>query len=243
MKFFDLVNKTVCPLKLTCDVCGFETFDDNNICERCAKKMPKNDGATCPICGRKNFADEICMECKDGVPRYKKGVSAFVYEDNVVKLIGKFKHGSGYLKEFFADELCEKIKLLPPYDCIVYVPMTKKAERRRGYNQSKLLALAVSKRTGVPVISGAVVKIKGTSLQKALSKKERFENVAGCFKVVKKDEVKGKAVLVVDDILTTGATASELTRVLLKAGAKTVYIATVASTDYKLLPSENASDI
>lgn len=242
MKLLDLLSEKLFPRDFTCDICGVETFGVN-LCADCAKKTPFNYGATCPVCGRKTIADGICLECKDQMPPFKQGVSALVYEDNAVVLISKFKNGKTYLKEFFADMLCGKVGLLPPFDCIVFVPMLTKAERRRGYNQGRLLAHALSKRVGVPVIDNALVKIKETEAQKALSKKERFENVKGCFKVKSKDEIKGKTVLIVDDILTTGATASEITRVLLKAGTKEVFLATVASVDYKILNTQNASDI
>lgn len=242
MRFLDLVRENLFPDKFTCDICGVESFG-SNLCPDCTKKTPQNCGATCQICGRRTVIDGICLECKEQAPPYKRGVSAFVYEDYVIVLIAKFKNGKAYLKEFFADELVKKVALLPPFDCIVYVPMLKKAEKRRGYNQSRLLAYALSKRVGVPVIDDALVKVKENKVQKSLSAKERFKNIEGCFKVNKRDELRGKTVLVVDDILTTGATAMEMTKVLLKAGVKCVYLATVASVDYKMLKLENASDL
>ena len=75
--------------------------------------------------------------------------------------------------------------------------------------------------------------MKDTDAQKALSQKERRKNLKGCFEVVKRKEVAGKRVLVVDDVLTTGATADEVTKTLIKAGAAVVYVATVASVERK----------
>lgn len=242
MKFFNLLKENLFPDNYTCDICGVETFG-TNLCADCLKKTPFNNLATCPVCGRRTVRPEICLECKEESPPFKKGVSALVYEDNACVLISKFKNGKGYLKEYFADLLFEKVAYLSRFDCIVYVPMLKKAERLRGYNQSKLLALALSERVNVPVIKDALVKVKETGEQKSLSKKERKENIAGCFKVAKKEEIKGKSILLVDDVLTTGATAFEITKILLKAGARTVYFATVASVEYKVIKRENASDI
>jgi len=230
------VRDVLFPSDLTCDICGRETFGAN-LCEDCLKTLVLNDKASCPVCGRKTVQAEICMECKIRPPRFKRAVSAFSYEGGAVVLINKFKNGAGYLKEFFADKICEKLTNFPQYDCIVYVPLTRRAKRKRGYNQSELLANAVSKRTGKPVIRGAVEKKRRTEDQKNLSREERAKNLSGCFRVVKKEEVKSKRVLVVDDVLTTGATADEMTKVLLRAGAAQVYVATVASVEYKLKTS------
>jgi len=232
-KFLKPVKGVLFPLDLTCDICGKETFG-TNICADCAKTLVFNDKACCPVCGRKTVQSEICTECKMRPPLFKRAVSAFAYEGGAVTLISKFKNGAGYLKEYFADKICEKLTDFPQYDCMVCVPMTRRAKSKRGYNQSELLADAVSKRTGKPVIKGAVVKRRKTDEQKYLTREERSKNLWGCFRVVKKVEVKLKRVLVVDDVLTTGATADEMTKILLRAGAAQVYVATVASVEYKL---------
>lgn len=218
------------PTDFTCDICGRETFGAN-ICERCVKTIMFNDREVCPVCGRKTERAEVCIECKERPPLYKKAVSAFVYEGGAVILVKKFKTGAGYLKEYFADKICEKT--LPEVDCIVSVPFSPRAKTKRGYNPSELLANALSERCGAPHIKRAVVKRKKTREQKKLNRQERIRNLYGCFQTVKKERIKGKRVLVVDDVLTTGATADEMAKVLLKAGAKTVYLATVASVEYK----------
>ena len=225
------------PLDFTCDICGRETFG-TNICKNCAKTLIYNDKAVCPVCGRKTVINELCIECKQKPPLFKMAVSSFVYEGGAVRLIKKFKNGTGYLKDFFADRICKSLKRFPEYDCIVCVPMTPRAQARRGFNQGGLLAKAVSERVGKPYIKGALEKCKETGEQKNLSHKERIKNLSGCFRVVEREAVKGKRVLVVDDILTTGTTADEMAKALLKAGAKEVYLATVASVEYKLIYRE-----
>ncbi len=221
------------PLGVTCDICGRETFGAN-LCTNCVKTLVYNDRETCPVCGRATVHSVTCIECKDKPPRFKRAVSAFLYEGSAVDLIKKFKSGAGYLKEFFADRIFLKLKNFPTFDCIVCVPMTRRAKKKRDYNQSELLGKAVAARTGLPFIKNAIAKIKKTGEQKFLTRKERSKNLAGCFAVIKKEEVKGKRVLVVDDVLTTGATADEITKILLKSGAETVYLATVASVAYKI---------
>ena len=162
-----------------------------------------------------------------------------MYEDGVIVLISKFKNGKPHLKELFADKIAERLIGFPEIDCITYVPLTKKSAFGRGYNQSKLLAKALSKRVKTPAVCGAIKRIKGGKAQKGLTQKERTENVKGAFKVVNRAVFKDKNVLLVDDILTTGSTVNEICRILLKAGAKAVYVATVASVEYK--PLQNAT--
>lgn len=227
------VKAALFPADLTCDVCGRETFG-SNICAECAAKLAVNDKNTCPVCGRKTARNEICAECKSVLPAFDRAVSAFVYTDGAVTLVKKFKEGGAYLKDYFADTVCEKLKNFPPFDCIVCVPMTRRAKRKRGYNQSELLAKAISERTGAPFINGALEKVKETPEQKRLSREERSKNLGGSFKVVRKAEIAGKRVLIADDVLTTGATSDELSKTLKKAGAEKVYLATVASVEYNV---------
>lgn len=217
------------PPNYTCDICGIEIFE-GNLCKDCLKTVTFNNDATCPVCGRKTVLPQICLECKSRLPLFKKAVSPLVYGGGASMLIAKYKRGdNGYLKEFFADLIFDKLKDFPEFDCIVCVPMTKKAERARGYNQSALLAKAVSRRTEKPFIKDCIIKIKDTSEQKNLSRREREKNLASCFKLNKRKEIKGKSLLLIDDVLTTGATADAICKLLLSAGAKNVFLATVCS--------------
>lgn len=180
------------------------------------------------------------MQCKSKPPFFKKAVSAFLYEDGIPVLISKFKNGRPHLKELFADKIAECLIGFPEIDCITYVPLTKKSAYKRGYNQSKLLAKSLSKRIQTPAICGAIKRVKSGKAQKGLTGEQRIENVKGAFKVVKLDKFKDKNVLLVDDVLTTGSTVDEICRILLKARARDVYVATVASVEYKPPEKSNA---
>ena len=218
-KFKNFLAQIFFPNSFTCDICGVETFK-TNLCPDCAKTVEFIGETCCPVCGRKTVRPEICLECKEKPPLFKKAVSAFVYENGGIILVKKFKNNNGYLKEYFADLLSQKIKNLPAADCIVYVPMTKKAQRARGYNQGELLAYSLSKRINIPVIKNALKKTKETDQQKLLGKQERQKNISGCFSVEKPEEIKGKTVLLIDDIFTTGTTVNECSKVLYESGAK-----------------------
>ena len=231
MNFVKLIKEALFPPAFTCDACGIETFGAT-LCPECLKNTVFNNAAFCPICGRKTVHKEICMECKAKPPLFESAISALVYEGTAITLIHKFKNGKAYLKDYFSDLIVQKLDELDKFDFITFVPMTKKAERKRGYNQSRLLADGISERTGVPV-ADIIEKIKDTGEQKRLSGKERTKNLEGSFKAKSSRALLDKTVLLVDDILTTGATADAVCRKLFTAGAKKVLLATVASVEYK----------
>lgn len=110
-----------------------------------------------------------------------------------------------------------------PFDCVAWVPMSKKKKRRRGYDQSELLARSAAETLGLPVFA-LLEKVRETKTQHKLSRREREKNVKGCYGVSKdfSESVPGKNILLIDDIVTTGATLRECASMLYRAGAGTV---------------------
>lgn len=217
--------------KWRCVNCGKEIFDQGYFCAECKNQLPVNDGAYCEHCGRELLiAQNYCSTCRENLLSLDKCRSAFSYKKPISTLIKRFKYGGKlYLADTFNDYLSSLyFKNYFNSDLIVYVPMTEKAEKKRGYNQSKILAEKLSSTVGVKVID-AVVKIKQTDRQAKLNRKQRMQNLANAFRVVKKSEIKDKSVLIVDDVTTTGATAEALAFKLKNAGAKTVNLISVAS--------------
>lgn len=223
------------PTNLTCEVCGRDLFEDKKrICDECAETVKFIGERFCERCGR---ADEDkpsgCRNCKE-TKNVDLSRSVFVYSGGVEKLIRKFKYDGGkYLTDYFAELLQnEYIKNYFSADIITFVPMTGLSEFERGYNQSELLAESLSKRVGAPVLD-LLTKKKETHHQAGLDYSERQKNLIGAFSLEKKSLVKGKKILVVDDVLTTGATADEIAKVLKNGGAKSVYLLTIASVKIK----------
>lgn len=235
--FLLAVRDSLFPQNITCDICGAEIFDGGHFCKMCAPAVVFNDKTVCPVCGRKTARAEICIDCKAEAPLYKKGASALVYSGGGAALVLKFKNGAKHLKTYLGELMAEKAKALPKCDAVTYVPITKRRKRARGYNQGELLAAEVAERLNIPLVH-ALKKKRDTDEQKSLSKSDRLKNLKGCFEYSDRAAVKDKNILLVDDVLTTGATAEEVCRKLLSAGARAVYFVTAASVEYN---AENSS--
>ena len=189
----------------------------------------------CLICWRLG-EDVICRECVLRIKRYpneKNSVRSFgVYEGILRKAIKKLKFkNKKKLAEPLAFMLVSEVdKYFSDHDIdyMVSVPLSKKRLRTRGFNQVDLMADVVSRELGIPFYSDLLRRRKETKPQFGLKREERFSNIRGAFSVADPKNVEKKAVLLLDDIYTTGATVSECSKVLEAAGAKKVYILTLA---------------
>lgn len=214
-----------------CLSCGKEIFKNEKFCEECFKKLPFNDGPICDHCGRKVVSfTNYCSTCREKLLSLDKGRSVFSYEKPISSMIKRLKYGN---QRFLAEYFIEQLSFIYLKNCfnanlITFVPMTKKAMRRRGYNQSYILAKGLSERLNVELFE-SVEKIKETKRQATLTKKERQKNLVGAFKITDKKSVKDKTIVIVDDVTTTGATSEVLAERLKSAGARNVYLITVAS--------------
>lgn len=217
----------------TCDICGRELFTGDRVCPVCLKALPRIEPPFCPLCGRKVGEEGICLECKQEPPKTDLARSVLLHEGEAERLIVRFKRGEKFLMHTHAFLLLPKLKeCFPEADGLVFVPMTKKAEKKRGYNQSRLLAEELSARSGVPMLDVAV-KQRETAPQKRLGRRERQKNLEGCFHISDRAAVKKKKHVIVDDTFTTGATTGELADALKRAGAAAVYALTVTSVRNK----------
>lgn len=217
----------------TCDICGREVFGGEHICSLCLGVLPWNNGEICPFCGRKVREAGVCLECKQKPLLCDRARSPLLYEGEAVRLVVRLKQGEQHLARAVADIGMETLrKEFPPVDGLVFVPMTRWAKLRRGYNQSRLLCKEFSCRLHVPVLDAAVKK-RATKQQKSLGRTAREKNLRDSFHVKSRAAVKGKTLLIVDDALTTGATVSELAGALKRAGAAAVYAFTAASVENK----------
>ena len=196
----------------------------------------------CGVCNKLNDSC-ICENCLNKIKGYKinnfsgEGIWVYRYDGIIRNLIidYKFKDKS-YLCELFAncilsdDLVC---KMIEKYDIILPVPLHKKRLKERGYNQSKLISDILSKKLKVQTCDDVLIKIKNTLPQGKNALHNRRKAVKGVFNVINVDKIKGKNVLVFDDIYTTGNTVLECKRILKESGANSVGILTIAK-DYIL---------
>lgn len=239
MKLFKSVGKLLEKIfyqpRWRCVSCGKEIFDGEYFCGKCKKSLPFIQGAICEHCGRQTVANEnYCSTCKNRLTATDKARSVFNFEKPVNTLIRKAKYDNArYLLGIFAEYLSAAyFKNGFNADALVFVPMTKKDLRRRGYNQTEILANKLSERINVPV-SDVLFKKRETKRQAGLSAERRKQNLTDAFAVTDKSAVAGKNLLIVDDVTTTGSTAEAIAVKLKKAGARTVSLLTVASVPPK----------
>ncbi len=239
-EWFDKFRRASLARGYTCDICGVELFDypDRRLCEACEEKLFRPQ-RTCPKCGRETVAEGVCLSCKSRTPSFTHGLSPFSYKGEAALTVNRMKNGNPRLAAYFGEQMAEKFLEIYGLEqesplLIVAIPLTKERLRERGYNQAERLAESVEARlihkgVNAELDSGVLQKRKEIKPQKQTSGKERAENVHGAYHVHKRALCKGKRVLLVDDIMTTGATGSECARLLLSAGAKEVIFLTATA--------------
>jgi len=132
------------------------------------------------------------------------------------------------LADFILTTLGKDVMLWKDLDMIVPVPLHKKRQTQRGFNQAQVLAKALERRTGIRSIPKLLVKVRNVPPQTSLEGKARRKNIRGAFGIKKEKKVKDKTILLVDDVYTTGSTVEECARILKKAGAREVKVLTLA---------------
>lgn len=231
----------------TCDACGKELFDYpvHRLCDACEQSLRFNKERTCGKCGRKTLAEGVCLSCKTLAPRFDKGMSPFVYRGESASFVNRIKTSNPTLALYFAErmadcliERCEELQgFLGEGEgdlLLIPVPMTKARLRERGYNQAALLAERVfevlqEKGYRVCLREDILIKRRDTAQQKHMGFTARAENVAGAYHVADRVACRGQIIVLIDDILTTGATGSECASRLLSAGARQVFFLVGAS--------------
>lgn len=180
------------------------------------KKMTR-PVSCCPVCAEKMSKTQICGRCLATPPAFYRTQAAFYYESVVQDLIQSLKfHQQLHISRLLVDLWVEQLDT-GLVEVIIPVPLHSSRLLERGFNQSLELAKQLSKRTGIPVLSNTMFRVKATSSQSLLDAKERQKNVKGAFSVVEKAAFKLKSVkevVLLDDVMTTGATLDQLAQTL-----------------------------
>jgi ComF family protein len=223
------LRKTLFHDRWTCNACGKEIFDDY-FCEECLNKITQIDKNICEHCGRLTaYPVKFCDSCIEVNINFDRALSVFDYKEPISFLIQNFKYKNHkYHAKYFAEKLYSLYEQEGlSADVVTLVPMHEDRMEERKYNHAEILAREFSTLSKIEV-KPIIKKVKETERQATLSFKDRLKNLTSTFKA-DKVEVDGKRVLVIDDVLTTGATADVISKTLKKAGAKEVVILTVAS--------------
>lgn len=207
----------------SCPVCGDRCFYPELLCPACLEDLPQTE-TSCQQCGVKLSMDSVCGNCQADPPLFSQTFSAFAYGSPIDHLIQQFKYANRLdlgrvLGIAMAKQLGPKLKYLP--DLLVPVPLHRSKLRQRGYNQALELAKWLSKQLGVAVDTVSTSRQRKTLAQTGLPYKERRHNIRNAFSMVA-EKLAGKHIALVDDVMTTGSTANELTRILLKSDVKRV---------------------
>lgn len=232
-QFFDMLF----PGGIKCIFCGDELKSDshNQTCPKCYKKLPFIYRA-CPRCGSPTSANNtaVCKNCKNNNFHFKQATSPFVYVEPISQIVHKIKFTNksypiSALTRFMLECYATKAWKI---DYVTYVPIHATRKRERGFDQSKILAEEFCKVLNLPLLD-LCTKVKNNLPQAQLTFSYRHANVLGAYEFNKEHQktIKNKNILIIDDIMTTGATANAVSEVVMKAGAKACYILTLAHTE------------
>lgn len=213
--------------------CGGCSTTGYIICKGCADSfLPVDEETSCPLCGLPVGVKSVCGKCLGEKNLFHEGIYGFYYENRLRDAIHSFKFsGRKDVGRHLIGLIAKKITASSSrFDCIVPLPVTEKRLKERGFNQSFIIAEEIAKMTGKPVRHSALLKTKDTLDQYSLSKDERKKNVKNAFSLSRDADIKDKKVLLVDDLYTTGHTAQEATRILLKGKARGVVFFALART-------------
>lgn len=210
-----------------CLLCGCRSGRRIDICLRCERDLPWHDDA-CPRCAQPMPAGGYpCGSCLKTPPPQDGSLAAFRYEWPLDSLIQRFKfngdHATGrMLGKLFTRRVARET---PPPDCLLPVPLHASRLRERGFNQSMLLAESMAAALGIGIRNDIIERSRETTTQSGMDALARRRNVRGAFSLA--GEPPGH-VAIVDDVMTTGSTTAEMTKLLRKAGVRTVEVWTLA---------------
>ena len=211
------------------------------VCEPCLAQIVPLDGPLCQICGEKLFHANaetedkpLCGICRRVGAHFNRAVAFGAYEGALRDLVHLFKYnGVRPAGKVLGGLLNQTVATMAVPDSLIVVPVPLWSGKHtaRGFNQAEAIARSFMNFRGsssIQLDTSILVRTRETASQTGLTRHQRRANVRGAFAVVKPEKVKGQSILVVDDVMTTGTTAGECARVLRRAGAKEVFVATVA---------------
>lgn len=221
-----------------CQICGVARArpDEGYVCAACAAKVEFIKPPFCERCGRP-VAGEVtgpfeCAQCREKPGPFEYARAAVASSGLALEAIHRYKYQRAlWFEPFLAGLLVTRAGpalAAGQWNWIVPVPLHPRKEREREFNQAERLGNVLSRATGIPVNAGLVQRVKYTQTQTRLTRSARAENLQGAFKGREGARLQGERLVLVDDVLTTGATAGECAKVLRRMGAGAVCVWTLA---------------
>lgn len=199
------------------------------MCTGCDADLPYAPTLACPVCALPVPDGRVCGSCLREPPAFSRTLAAFSYDFPVDRLLHAFKYaGDLTLTEILAAPLARLAAAQPKPDMLLPMPLHPARLKERGFNQALEIARPISRWLGIPLSTDACKRVRDTSTQAGLKWRERRRNVRGAFACDL--DLKGKKVAVLDDVMTTGATLNEISRILKSRGAAEVSAWVIART-------------
>jgi ComF family protein len=228
---FRAVIDVVLPPRCPC--CGEIVDGDDRFCANCFGQLHALGPPQCACCGvplpHEGDAAAQCGACLSAPPTFQRARAPFAYGGPARQLVLALKHGRRlHLARMMARAMLRTAGELPEDAVIVPVPSHRWRLFQRGFNQAAEIARHLSRQSGRPLAVDALARTRATPNTKGLTRKARQKNVQGAFRVAHADQIKGRTIVLVDDVMTTGATVSACAEKLAKAGARQVEVLTYA---------------
>ena len=221
----------------TCAGCGkLAAPEPGHFCWDCQAKVVYVQSPYCSICGDpvegRVDGSFVCYACSESTPFFDRARSAVRYRGVMQDVLQEFKYREGLWMRPDLVRILEACAAthydMDEIDAVTFVPLYPARHRQRGYNQAEVLAGLLAKSIRKPLLKYCLARIKPTQTQTHLTARDRVTNVKGAFKTRWLSRLNGRRILLVDDVMTTGATVNECSRVLKAGGAARVVVVTVA---------------
>lgn len=210
-------------------LCADSQGGDLALCAGCLEDMPWHQQSVCLQCALPSYQGQLCGNCLQSAPAFDSTRALFRYEYPLDAVLQRYKYQQSlHIAKTFSRLMQEKFSIQHPFDRIIPMPLHPKRLAERGFNQSLEIAKLVAKKLGIPLDTTSCSRIKFSPPQASLPLKARIKNMRGAFSC--QENLQGQRIILLDDVMTTGASLHELAATVKSAGASHVECWVVART-------------
>jgi ComF family protein len=213
----------------SCMLCADSDGGDFAICPACLEDMPWHHPSTCPQCALPAYDDQLCGNCLQSPPAFDRTRALFRYDYPLDAMLQSYKYQQAlHIAKTFSRMMHDRFSNSNHYNRIIPMPLHPKRLAERGFNQSLEIAKLLTKSLHIPLDTTSCSRIKYTPPQASLPLKTRIKNMRGAFHC--EQDLSGQRIILLDDVMTTGASLHELATTVKSAGASHVECWVVART-------------